>query len=411
MAEAARIARAHPARAPLAPSGENDMLAGQPKLHVLVTVNAAWNIWNFRRPVVASLLGAGHEVTLLAPADEWVGPLETMGCRFVALEMDQKGIDPLRDLALIRRLRTAFRQIRPDVILSYTIKNNIYGAFAAHSANIPFIPNVSGLGTAFLSGGALQMIAEQLYRRAFASHPIVLFQNDEDRDLFVSRRLVCSTQARLLPGSGIDLDQFAAAEYPGDQASPTFLMIARLLRDKGVQEFVEAAALVRQRYPDARFQLMGAVDAENRTAIGRPQVDEWIRTHGIEYLGTCEDVRPHIARAHCVVLPSYREGAPRTLIEAAAMARPLIATDVPGCRSVVEHGVTGFLCEARSAESLAHACMHFLDLPRERRLALGQAGREKMQREFDQALVIRAYSDAIRQVVPSPITNAEGHAA
>src|SRR5690606_13555228 len=146
---------------------------------------------------------------------------------------------------------------------------------------------------------------------------IVLFQNDEDRDLFVAKRLVRSAQAKLLPGSGIDLHHFAAAEYPGDEADPIFLMIARLLRDKGVQEFVDAAALVRKRYPDARFQLLGAVDAQNRTAIGRSQVDEWIRNNGIEYLGTCEDVRPHITQAHCVVLPSYREGAPRTLIEAA----------------------------------------------------------------------------------------------
>src|SRR5690606_34051658 len=234
MAEAAHATKAHPALAPLVSCGEREMFAGQPKLHVLVTVNAAWDIWNFRRPVIASLLGAGHQVTLLAPADEWVGPLEAMGCRFVALEMDQKGIDPLRDLALIRRLRAAFRQLRPDVILSYPIKNNIYGALAACSAGIAFIPNVSSLGTAFVSGGALQMIAEQLYRRAFAPQPIVLFQNDEDRDLFVSRRLVRSTQARLLPGSGIDLDHFAATEYPDDQAGPTFLMIARLLRDKGV---------------------------------------------------------------------------------------------------------------------------------------------------------------------------------
>jgi len=325
--------------------------------------------------------------------------------------MDQKGIDPLRDLALLRSLRKAFRQIRPDVILSYTIKNNIYGAFAARSAGIPFIPNVSGLGTAFLSGGALQMIAEQLYRRAFGHLPIVLFQNDEDRDLFIARRLVRSGQVRLLPGSGIDLDHFAAAEYPDDKTAPTFLMIARLLRDKGVHEFVNAAAMVKQRHPRARFQLLGAVDAENRTAISRVQVDEWIRTNDIEYLGTCEDVRPHIAQAHCIVLPSYREGAPRTLIEAAAMARPLIATDVPGCRSVVEHGANGFLCEARSAEDLAAACTGFLELPRERRIALGRAGREKMQREFDQALVVGAYSEAIRHVVPSPLATAEGHAA
>jgi glycosyltransferase involved in cell wall biosynthesis len=172
-------------------------------------------------------------------------------------------------------------------------------------------------------------------------------------------------------------------------------MIARLLRDKGVEEYVAAARLVKAKSPDTRFQLLGAVDAANRTAINGATVKSWQDDGSIEYLGTTDDVRPHIAAAHCVVLPSYREGAPRTLIEAAAMARPLIATDVPGCRSVVKSGVSGFLCEARSGESLATACLRFLDLSREEQTLMGRAGREKMKTEFDQALVVQAYRDAI----------------
>ena len=364
-------------------------------MHVLATVNAAWNIWNFRRPVIAALLAEGHRVTILAPGDEQVGNLERLGCRVRPLAMDQKGLNPLGDFLLMRRMKQAFADERPDVILSYTIKNNIYGALAARSLGIPFIPNVSGLGTAFLSGGGLQFVAEQLYRSAFRRLPAVFFQNQDDRDLFVARRLVRPEQTRLLPGSGIDLERFAAAAYPPADDAPTFLMIGRLLRDKGVHEFVAAAQLVKQRHPGARFQLLGAVDARNRTAIDRATVLEWQRAHGIEYLGTCDDVRPHIARAHCVVLPSYREGAPRTLIEAAAMARPLIASDVPGCRSVVEHGATGFLCDVRSGESLAQACLAFLGLPRDARIAMGKAGRAKMEREFDQAYVVDAYRWAI----------------
>lgn len=371
-----------------------------PKLHVLATVNAAWNIWNFRRPVIAALLAEGHSVTVLAPADETVPHLEQMGCRFFALQMDRQGLDPLRDFALARQLRSAFRQHRPDVILSYTIKNNIYGALAAGPLGIPFIPNVSGLGTAFLSGGALQLIAGRLYRSAFKKLPVIFFQNGEDRDLFMARRLVQEGQAHVLPGSGIDLAHFSAAAYPSPGKAPTFLMIARLLRDKGVHEFVEAARLVKARHPAARFQLLGAVDAQNRTAVDRTAVEGWERSHGIEYLGTCDDVRPHIEQAHCIVLPSYREGAPRTLIEAAAMARPLIASDVPGCRSVVDHGSNGFLCKVRCGASLAEACLRFLDLPRGGQIALGQAGREKMQREFDQSHVVAAYRRAIGDVLP-----------
>lgn len=371
------------------------------RLHVLATVNAAWNVWNFRRPVIAALLADGHRVTVLAPADDTVGKIEALGCRFVALKMDQKGLNPVRDLALLRRLRTAFREHQPDVVLGFTIKNNNYGALAARSLGIPFIPNVSGLGTAFLSGGPLRWLAESLYRLAFAGLSTVFFQNCDDRELFVRRKLVRGAQARLLPGSGIDLAHFAPAEYLPAGASPTFLMIGRVLRDKGVHEFVEAARLVKAQRPDARFQLLGAVDSQNRTAIDRATVDEWERSGAIEYLGTCEDVRKHIAGAHCVVLPSYREGAPRTLIEAAAMARPLIASDVPGCRSVVEDGVTGFLCDVRSGASLARACLRFLDLPHDAQIAMGEAGRSKMQREFDQARVVEAYRRAISDVLQS----------
>ena len=369
--------------------------------HIFVTVNRAWNIWNFRRSVIKALLDDGHRVTVLAPPDETVPKLEQMGCAFIALAMDNKGLNPLRDLALLRRMRAVFRQHRPDVILSYTIKNNIYGAIAVRSLRIPFLPNVSGLGTAFLSHGLLRRVAQGLYRAAFASVPAVFFQNSEDRGLFIERRLVRKTQARLLPGSGIDLERFAPAGYPPAEAAPVFLMIARLLRDKGVHEFVEAAALVKQVYPKARFQLLGAVNNENRTAIDRAKVAAWEQSPGIEYLGTCDDVRQYIAPAHCVVLPSYREGAPRTLIEAAAMARPLIATDVPGCRSVVENGVNGFLCQVRSGESLAQTCQRFLALPREQQVALGQAGRDKMEREFGEARVVSAYRQAIAECLDS----------
>lgn len=360
-----------------------------------MTVNAAWNIWNFRRPLLSALLADGHAVTILAPADEFAPHLEALGCRFVPLAMDRKGLNPLSDAALALRIRQALVNLRPDVVLSYTIKNNIYGALAARSLGIPFLPNVTGLGTAFLSGGVLQGLAERLYRLAFAGLPVVFFQNEDDRSLFLERGLVGAGQARLLPGSGIDLAHFHPQPGAAEGSAPVFLMIARLLRDKGVEEFVEAARLVRARHPAARFQLLGAAGAANRTAIDLDTVRGWEASHGIEYLGTSPDVRREIAAAHCVVLPSYREGAPRTLIEAAACGRPLIATDVPGCRAVVEDGVTGFLCEPRSGDSLAEACLRFLALSSTDQAAMGQAGRAKMEREFDEALVTSAYREAL----------------
>lgn len=367
-------------------------------MKVLFCVNAAWNIWNFRRPLVEVLLADGHEVAILAPRDDTVPKLEGIGCVVYHLKMNAKGLNPMQDTKLLLRLRQQFRALRPDVILSFTIKNNIFGAIAAKHVRIPFIPNVTGLGTAFLSGGFLQRVAVTLYRTAFRNLPVVFFQNEDDQGLFLENRLVTAQQSRLLPGSGIDLDRFAAAPFPSDEAAPHFLMIARLLRDKGVLEYVDAARRVKAKHPEARFQLLGATGSENRTAINRNTVRSWEAEGVIEYLGTMEDVRPMIERAQCVVLPSYREGAPRTLIEAAAMARPLIATDVPGCRAVVDEGKTGFFCKVRSSESLAASCERFIDLPFSERAAMGLTGRAKMEQEFGHNIVIEAYRRALRDV-------------
>lgn len=364
-------------------------------MNILISVNAAWNIWNFRRPLIEALLADGHCVNILAPEDDAVPKLEALGCTCHHLEMSIKGLNPLLDFAFWLRLRRHFAKMQPDVILSFTIKNNIFGGIAAKSLNIDFIPNVTGLGTAFLSGGALQFVATLLYKSAFRRLPLIFFQNSDDRNLFIDLRLITSAQAQCLPGSGIDLAHFATTPYPKDQCTPVFLMIARLLRDKGVLEFVDAARHVKSKNPAVRFQLLGATDSENRTAIDRDTVRDWEREGVVEYLGTVEDVRPSVAFAHCVVLPSYREGAPRTLIEAAAMARPLIATDVPGCRSVVDAGKTGFLCAARSGASLATACERFLMLTQEERAEMGRLGRVKMEREFAQAFVVEAYRVAL----------------
>jgi glycosyltransferase involved in cell wall biosynthesis len=368
-------------------------------MHILMTANTAWNIWNFRRPVVEALIADGHRITVLAPADDSVANLEGLGCRFLHLKMNSKGLNPLEGAELLRKFRYIFRAEQPDLVLSYTIKNNIFGAMAANSCTVPFIPNVTGLGTAFLSGVLLQRVAEGLYRRAFKHLPVIFFQNEDDRDLFVERRLVNVQQARLLPGSGIDLTHFATADWPDHSAAPVFLMIARLLRDKGVLEFLEAARQVHEHVPGVRFQLLGATGSDNRTAIDRETVSAWESEGVVQYLETTSDVRPYITAAHCVVLPSYREGAPRTLIEAAAIGRPVIATDVPGCRTVVDCGVSGFLCEVRSAKSLAAAIERFLALSSEKQQAMGQAGRAKMEREYDQAVVVQAYREAIESLL------------
>lgn len=364
-------------------------------MHIVLTVNAAWNIWNFRRSLVQALLDDGYSLTILAPIDDSAVKLQNMGCRVEDLEISRKGLNPVEEFRLALRMRAAFKRLRPDIVLSYTIKNNIFGSFASRGLDHAFIPNVTGLGTAFLSGKVMQTLVERLYRSAFRGLRTVFFQNLDDLLLFQRRGLIAPEQAKLLPGSGIDLSRFSLSEYPAQHGETRFLMIGRLLRDKGVMEYVAAARQVQKDCPSAKFQLLGALDTDNRTAIDRSMLDEWVQEGVIDYLGTTTDVRPLLSQAHCIILPSYREGAPRTLIEAAAMGRPSIATDVPGCRSVVDNGATGLLCEVRSVPSLAEAMRQFLTMPENEAALWGVRAREKAVAEFSDQIVIDRYREQI----------------
>lgn len=366
----------------------------QPK-KILLTANLAWNLIHFRGGLIEALSADGHELVALCPVDEQARVLEQKGCRVIPLKMDNKGISPRKDLALIHRIYSHFRDEKPDAILSYTIKNNIYGAIAAKRLGIPFIPNVTGLGTAFLSGNLLQAVATRLYRFAFKPLKQVFFQNHDDALLFQKLGIAQQKQITVLPGSGINLAHFVPAALPPEDEPLTFLMIARLLRDKGTYEFVEAARVLRQQNIRARFQILGEVDADNRTAIKRGEVTDWVREGLIEYLGTTEDVRPFITDAHCVVLPSYREGTPRTLLEASAMARPCVATNVPGCRDVVSDNETGLLCNVRDASDLANKMHSIFSMDAADRLEMGRNGRQRMERLYTQELVIDAYYKAL----------------
>jgi glycosyltransferase involved in cell wall biosynthesis len=365
---------------------------------VVISINAAWNIFNFRRGLIRALLGAGYRVVALAPPDGYEQRLIEIGAEFLPLPMDAGGTSPVRDALLLIRYLRRLRQLRPAVFLGYTAKPNVFGSLAAHALGIPVINNIAGLGTAVLARGRLAAILLRLYRFALRRSRTVFFQNADDLGEFVGAGIVRPEQARRLPGSGVDLSHFCAA-MPSATDRPTFLLIARLLRDKGVIEYVEAARIVRRKCPAARFQLLGFLGVANPTAISRDELENWVTDGLIEYLGDTDDVRPAIAAADCVVLPSYREGVPRSLLEAAAMARPLIASDVPGCRDVVRAGINGFLHPARNAEALADTMLEFIALSDASRATLGHESRALAEREFDERLVIAAYLRAIEDVI------------
>ena len=350
-------------------------------------------------PLVRELLQRGYGVTVFAPYDDCVDKLVEAGCHFRLLSMRNAGLNPFELLSMGWQFRDMIKELRPSVVLGFTIKNNLVGALLSERYGVPFIPNVTGLGTAFLSGQLLKFVATTLYRMAFAGLPSVFFQNTDDAQQFHDLGIVTRDQIKLVPGSGIDLEHFRPRPRKANGTATTFLMIARLLKDKGVMEFAEAASIIKVAGHDVRFVLVGPLDADNRTAASKDLVDGWVQGGILSYAGSCDDVRPHIESADCVVLPSYREGAPRTLIEASAMARPVIATRVPGCTAVVSEGVTGLLCEARDSQSLAGVMQQFLAMTVQERQDMGASGRRKMEQEFDQALVVEAYMRSIEATV------------
>lgn len=371
------------------------MSSGESRPLLMVCANQAWNLVNFRGDLIAALVGAGCRVVAAAPPDPVMqARLADLGAEFEPLPIDAKGLAPHRDLATFLAIRNAIGRLRPDAWLSWTIKPNIYGALASRSLGIVAIPNVSGLGTAFIRRNLLTRAVKFLYRTGFRTAPVVFFQNTDDRDEFVGGGLVAAQQARLLPGSGIDTRRFAPA--PGARPGRgTFLMLSRVLADKGVREFVAAARQVRSTWPDARFILLGEVGAANRTAIARHEVESWQGEGVIEHLDPVEDVRPHIAEADFVVLPSYREGLSRVLVEAGALGRPAIATDVPGCRDIVTDGFNGFLCQPRDPASLAQAMERAMQIDDETWEAMSRAARQRVVSNFSSQRVIDLYLAAL----------------
>ena len=372
-------------RFPVPPVNEDAMA------RILVVANSSWNLEHFRGGLIRELVRNGHHVITVSPDETGISCCGS-NVPHRTCAMDRSGRNPLSELALVRRLRRILVEERPDIVFGFTIKPNIYGCTLCRLLGVPAVPTVTGLGTAFLGGSAFRRAIVLMYRVAFARAKAVFFQNPDDEALFLRERIVRPGQGRVLPGSGIDVGRFLPTKLP---AEPRFLMIARLLGDKGVREYVEAARMLRTRLPSASFALLGELDRHNRSAVGEEELDAWVREGVVDYLGAAQDVRPHIERSAAIVLPSYREGLPRTLLEGAAMGRPLIGTDVPGCRQLVREGVTGLLCEARNAQSLAAAMERLARMPHGERARLGAAARLLAEREFDEAIVARAYLELV----------------
>lgn len=377
--------------------------AAEPRPRVVIAINSAWNILNFRAGLVRALLRDGWEVVVVAPPDRFAAQVEALGCRFVGLSMESWGTNPWRDGVLLRKLKQLLEHERPNALLCYTVKPNVYGSLAARGLGIPVINTISGLGAAFTrSGWFIRSTVRMMYRAALKRSYQVLFQNEEDHHYFISSGLAPVGSTDRVRGSGIDLSAFLPTPLPAASAARPlkFLLVARMLGNKGIREFAEAARLARLQGSAAEFQLLGAIDAANPDSIPSDEIATWQQLGTVRYLGSTDDVRPFIAQAHCVVLPSYREGVPRTLLEAASMARATIASDVAGCRDAVDDGITGYLVRPRDATDLADKLLAFAQHGHNQQQQMGCSGRLKVEREFDERLVIDKYLALLEPLKP-----------
>jgi glycosyltransferase involved in cell wall biosynthesis len=338
----------------------------------LLIAGLAESVLNFRGALVEALRSRGIEVHVAIPglpgsagANPCRPALEAAGLVVHEIAMQRTGTSLVADLRMLRQLRATMARVKPDFVLGYTVKPVVYGLLAAWLARVPHrFALITGLGYAFQGGAerrTLQSIAQFLYALALKRAEVVFFQNDDDRQLFMARRIVpAHVRTCVVNGSGVKLEDFRIAPLP--DGPPVFLLIARLLGDKGVREYVEAARAVRARSPGTRLQIVGWIDS-NPDAVTREELDGWVAEGCVEYLGRLSDVRPAIAASSVYVLPSYREGTPRTVLEAMAMGRPIITTDAPGCRQTVVEGDNGFLVPVKSAAALAQAMCRFIDEP------------------------------------------------
>ena len=359
--------------------------------------NTAWSMYNFRRPLFQYYLGKGYEVIVASPSDgDYHEQLEELGCRCYDIGMQVKGNNPVKDFATMWQIRKILKKEKPDCCFFYTIKPNIYGSIAAANLSIPYVPITTGLGYVFLVDNWVSRIAKLLYKLAFRKAKQVWFLNEDDVSSFKEAKLIDESKISILKGEGIDVNRF---EVHHETKEISFLLVARMLWDKGVGEFVEAAKIMKKKYPNVSFKLLGAIGVDNPSAISKEKMDEWIKEGHIEYMGVTSDVRPYLYNSACVVLPSYREGIPFSLLEGAAAGKPLIATKAVGCKEVVDDNVNGFLCEIKDARSLADCMEKIILMSVAERCAMGMNGRNKVKAEFGIDVVIQKYDNFLKAFV------------
>lgn len=359
-------------------------------MRILIICNCASGLYDFRGMLIRSLIEENCGVSAIVPQTDdkhekvSESELELHNCKLIHIPMERRGLNPIQDLKLLKAYLAVIRRDKPDLVISYTIKPNIYGGIACQILHVPYAANITGLGTAFQNAGLLRKFVTILYKIALRQAKVVFFENEENRQILLDAGIIRPEQSCLLNGAGVDLEEFSYQPYPTDQSATRFLFIGRVMREKGVDELFAAMKKLRMDGVACSLDILGGFDEDYSAMIEAYEQEGWLK-----YWGYQDDVRPFIANCHCFVLPSWHEGMANTNLECAASGRPVITSNIHGCMEAVEDGVTGFLCEKQNVESLYQAMKGFCELSLEEKQNLGRRGRERMEMHFDKSLVVK----------------------
>ena len=360
-------------------------------MRILFLTNNDAGLYKFRRELIEKT-AEQHEVFFCLPQGEYVPKLTALGGKYIPCELECRKKNPIQELQLIIRYYKILRKYKPDIVFTYTIKPNIYGGMMCAMKRIPYIANITGLGSAVENEGALQKVVLRLYQYGLRKAQRVFFQNAENRDFMLSRKIVRRPYT-LLPGSGVNLEQYKVLDYP-DTEVINFVYAARIMKEKGIDQYLDAAEYIAGKYPDTRFYVCGALwEEEYRERMAA------LQSRGIiSYCGMVEDMSEIYRKSHCIILPTYYpEGLSNTLLESCASARPIITTDRSGCRETIDDGVNGFIVKPKDSRALIRVIENFLNLSREEQRQMGLAGRAKVEKEFDRRIVIKRYMNEIER--------------
>ncbi|MEZ3433414.1 MAG: glycosyltransferase family 4 protein [Lachnospiraceae bacterium] len=369
-------------------------------MKVLIIANNDAGLYRFRKELIQELIQPGKyiegrnaescNVFALLPEGDFIEALKKIGCNIINGPIDRRGMNPLKEIKLIDFYRRVLKKVRPDVVLTYTIKPNIYGGFMCSLKNIDYISNITGLGTSIENGGVVSKLVLYMYKIGLSSAKTVFFQNKANKAFFESNKIT-GKPGILIPGSGVNLCEHYYEEYPEDDGVIRFLYVGRIMKDKGIEELLGCAEKIKRKYSNIEFDLIGRYDDE----MYKIRIEELDRSGVIHYCGRQLDVHSFYKSHHAIILPSYHEGLSNVLLESSATGRPVLATTVPGCSAAYDEGISGMGFEAKNTDALIEAVEKFIALPYEKKRQMGLAARYKMEREFDKKIVIKSYLKAI----------------